>query len=390
MKYLHCLILSTIVIAASVFASCSKDDDEEIIYVEYDTTIVNKIVNQVVIVSESSEGELSCKRPEYLQVGDKVALISPSYYTPTTNVEKAAAVLRSWGLEPVIGENVGKIDADKYAGTVDERLADLRWALEDDDIKAIICNRGGYGAIQLVSQLTTNELAAHPKWLVGFSDITTLHGLLSCAGVMSIHGTMSTFLASSGGTDATSTTMRDVLMGNIPRYELPAHSQNITGKGSGTLVGGNICTFVPLLGSQADATAHDSLILFIEEIGESMHNIDRLFNMLLLNGVLSRCNGVVLGEFVDCGSEFSYASIEAMLKPYIEIYNIPLLCGFPAGHGSVNMPLVMGANVTIDVREDGSTLSFNIDGNEQTISTKTLAKSPINALTIMKLAGKLN
>ena len=236
---------------------------------------------------------LNCERPDYLKAGDKVALISPSYFTPMENVEKTADVLRGWGLVPVIGPNVGKKTDGQYAGTIEERVSDIRWALSDPSIKAIICNRGGYGTIQYIDQLTLAELKAAPKWIVGFSDITTLHGLLARAGVMSIHGTMSSFLAK-GGTDPTSTLMRDLLMGRVPRYEVPAHPQNITGSASGTLVGGNLCTFVPNLGSQADATKGKDLILFVEEVGESMHNIDRQMRVLQMNGVLDRCKGIVL------------------------------------------------------------------------------------------------
>ncbi len=329
-----------------------------------------------------------CVKPNYLKEGDRVALISPSYYTPMENVEKTADVLRSWGLVPVIGPNVGKLYAGQYAGTVEERVSDIRWALNDTSIKAIICNRGGYGTIQLIDQLSLGEWGAHPKWLVGFSDITTLHGLLTRAGVMSIHGTMSSFLAA-GGTDTTSTLMRDLLMGRVPRYEVPTHPQNIEGRASGILVGGNLCTFAPNLGTQADATLGRNLILFIEEVGESMHNIDRQFNILAMNGVLNRCKGVVLGEFDGCGSEFSYESIEAMLRQYIEKYNIPLLCGFPAGHVDVNLPLVMGAPVTIDVRSDGATLQFDIAGQQQSVNTANIT-APVSSpvATRMILAGK--
>ena len=309
---------------------------------------------------------LNCVKPAYLKVGDKVALISPSYSTPMENVVKTTEVLRGWGLEPVVGPNVGKIVLGRYAGTVEERLSDIRWALSDPDIKAVICNRGGYGTIQYINQLTLTELAATPKWLVGFSDITTLHGLFSRAGVMSIHGTMSSFLAK-GGTDDTSILMRDLLMGQVPCYKLPAHPQNILGKATGVLVGGNLCTFVPNLCSQADALQGRDFILFIEEVEESMHNIDRQMRILQLNGVLDRCKGVVLGEFTDCGKEFTYESVEAMLHDLFAEYHIPVLCGFPGGHGNVNLPLIMGAPVTIDVRNDGATLQFNIDGKQHEI-----------------------
>ena len=366
-KYL--MKLAAILCCAMTLTSCSSDDDTPEV-TPNDKSIV-----------------LNCAKPGYLKAGDKVALISPSYFTPMENVEKTADVLRSWGLEPVVGPNVGKVVDGKYAGTVAERISDIRWALNDPSIKAIICNRGGYGTIQLIDQLTLEELKASPKWLVGFSDISTLHGLLTRAGVMSIHGTMSSFLAK-GGADATSTLMRDLLLGKVPRYEVPAHKQNITGQATGTLVGGNICTFAPNLGSKADATMGKDLILFVEEVEESMHNIDRQMRILQMNGVLDRCKGIILGEFTDCGKEFTYESVEAMLHELLKTYNIPVLCGFPGGHGDVNLPLVMGANVTIDVRTDGASLQFNIDGEQQQVNTLEITVPAIPDATRLRLAGK--
>ena len=338
---------------------------------------------------------LDCIKPDYLKAGDKVALISPSYYTPMENVEKTADVLRGWGLEPVIGPNVGKVAEGQYAGTVDERISDIRWAFQDPSIKAIICNRGGYGSIQFIDRLTLQEFKASPKWLVGFSDISTIHGLLTRAGVMSIHGTMSSFLAA-GGTDATSTLMRDILLGNVPEYIVPGHPQNIAGSATGVLVGGNICTFVPNLGTQADATAGNDLILFIEEVQESMHNIDRQMRILQMNGVLDRCKGVIIGDFPGCGTEFKDKSgnpirIEAMLHEILAPYKIPVLCGFPAGHGVVNLPLIMGASVTIDVNSTGSTISFNIEGQKKEFQISPVLEPTVSKSSVdmrMILAGK--
>jgi muramoyltetrapeptide carboxypeptidase len=361
-------VLAAILTCSLVLTSCSDDDSN---------TMSNP--DEAVVIN--------CVKPDYLKAGDKVALISPSYFTPMENVEKTADVLRSWGLEPVIGPNVGKVVDGRYAGTVAERISDIRWALNDPTIKAIICNRGGYGTIQLIDKLTLAELKASPKWLVGFSDVSTLHGLLSRAGVMSIHGTMSSFLAK-GGTDESSTLMRDLLLGNVPRYELPAHQENIVGKASGVLVGGNLCTFVPNVDSQADAAKGKDLILFVEEVGESMHNIDRQMRVLQMNGVLDRCKGVVLGEFADCGSEFTYGSVEAMLHEMLAEYNIPVLCGFPGGHGDVNLPLVMGAPVTIDVRSDGATLQFDIEGVQSEVHTAEITAVQTPAAARMRLAGK--
>ena len=326
----------------SLLNSCSEEDDME-------------------MPAPKVPVEIKCVKPDYLKPGDKVAMISPSYYTPMENVEKTAEVLRSWGLEPVIGPNVGKIQDGKY--------------------------RGGYGTIQLIDLLLLEQIKASQKWIVGFSDISTIHGLWNRAGVMSVHGTMSSFLAK-GGKDETSTLMRDLLLGSVPRYVVPAHKQNIIGKASGVLVGGNICTFAPNVGSQADATMGNDLILFIEEVEESMHNIDRQMRLLQLNGVLNRCKGIILGEFVDCGSEFTFESVEAMLYDMLAPYHIPVLCGFPAGHGDVNLPLVMGAPVTIDVRNDGATLQFNIDGTQHDVFTSNISAQPTPAAARLMMAGK--
>jgi muramoyltetrapeptide carboxypeptidase len=146
---------------------------------------------------------------------------------------------------------------------------------------------------------------------------------------------------------------------------------------------------VPNLGTQADATKGNDPIHFIEEVEESMHNIDRQMRILQMNGVLDRCKGIILGEYTDCGKEFTYESIDAMLHDMLKTYNIPVLCGFPAGHGDVNLPLVMGANVTIDVRADGASLQFNIDGDQQQVNTADITAPATPAAIRMQLAGKM-
>jgi muramoyltetrapeptide carboxypeptidase len=146
---------------------------------------------------------------------------------------------------------------------------------------------------------------------------------------------------------------------------------------------------VPNLGSQADATKGKDLILVVEEVEESMHNIDRQMRILQMNGVLDRCKGIVLGEFTDCGTEFTYESVEAMLHDMLEEYHIPVLCGYPGGHGDVNLPLVMGAPVTIDVRNDGATLQFDIDGIQQEVRTEQISVAkPTPVAARMRMAGK--
>jgi muramoyltetrapeptide carboxypeptidase len=318
---------------------------------------------------------LKCKAPAFLRPGDKIALITPSYSVSSERINQAAAVIRSWGFVPVIGAYADGTDHGMYSGTDKERLTDLRWALRDTTIKAIICNRGGYGAIHFYGRLKSSELADSPKWIVGFSDITTLHCMEAASGVMSIHGTIGSHVAFTGGTDATCTVMRDLLTGTIPQYELPSHPLNRKGHAEGTLVGGNLSTFIPLLGSQMDCLKNKDIILFIEEVGETMHHIDRMFNMLRIHGVLSRCKGVILGDFSDIDNDIDYPSAEALFLTYLQKNNIPVVCGFPGGHCKLNLPLVMGAPVTLDVRNDGASITFNIKGNQQVIRTKDLSDS---------------
>ena len=336
--------------------------------------LLSLIVLQPVVKAQDNPNKpLKCAAPAYLKAGDKVALISPSYYSSTENTRKAAKVLRSWGFKPVIGPNVGNKHLTHYAGTADERLADLQWALQNPDIKAIVCMRGGYGALHLAGTLPLKEMSSSPKWIVGYSDITTLLNMEISAGVMGIHGVMGSNIAGRGGADLSCTLVRDLLKGQVPRYELPANSLNIPGRATGTLVGGNLATFVPLLISQADAIGNTDIILIVEEVEETYHNIDRLFNILKMSGVLDHCKGIVLGGFTDCEDDLGYRNAETLLREYIAPYNIPMLCGFPAGHEKMNLPLVMGAPVTLDVRADGATLTFDMPGTQKIVHTAGLA-----------------
>ena len=330
---------------------------------------------QPVVCGGTGPGDtLKCVAPAYLKAGDTVALIAPSYHLPIGTVKRAAQVLRQWGFVPVIGPNADKIHADKYAGTVKERVEDIRWALESPGVKAVICVKGGYGALHLMDEMLAEEFAASPKWIVGFSDITTLFGIEVCAGVMGIHGVLGFNIASRNSTDASCALLRDLLKGQVPRYEVPANDLNIPGHATGTLVGGNLCTFASLPALQSEIIGKSDIILFLEEIEESMHHIDRMFNMLKNSGMLSHCRGVVLGGFTGCKADLGYESVEAMLREYIEPYGIPLLCGFPAGHDKVNLPLVMGAPVTLDVRADGATLAFDIPGTPRRVRTGELSQ----------------
>ncbi len=312
-------------------------------------------------IAGAGTGLSACVAPPFIRRGDRVALIAPSYYASADKVQSALDTLGSWGLVPVLGPNVGQKHLSSYAGTLPQRLGDLRWALHDPDIKAIFCVRGGYGTIHMVSGLTPADFSDTPKWLVGYSDITTLLSMSVRAGVMGIHGPMGTSFAGKDADTWSGERLRELMFGVIPKYVLPAHPQDVYGSAEGVLVGGNMCTLVPLLGSRADALACGDFILFVEEVGESLHNLDRLLNTMLLGGALDRCKGVILGQFTDCRDDLGCGGAETLFRSYLEPLGIPVCCAFPAGHDTPNLPLIMGAPVRLSVSPGGSTLEFLLD-----------------------------
>ena len=313
---------------------------------------------------------ISIVRPPYLKPGDKVAVLSPSYaITDSAALRRGCEVLRSWGLEPVMGKHVyldpvkdscGRL-RNVYAGTLEERLEDIRWAYEADSIKAIICSRGGYGGIQLLPLLPLSTYSDNPKWLVGYSDITNFIAASTVAGVMSIHGNMVGAYGDRKGPDEYSEAVREMLFGRLPGYSVAHNEHDVPGHAEGTLIGGNMITLQALLGSAYDPTGLDDVILFFEEVEESMHAIDRIVNAMAVQGKLRNVRGIILGEMHKCGQELMlYKDVYEALSQITSSLGIPVCCGFPAGHGEHNMPLMMGARVSLDVTGEGSVLTYEL------------------------------
>ena len=304
-------------------------------------------------------------RPPYLKEGDRVALVSPAYWVPQEVLGQAAETLRSWGLQPVIGPHTNNLVANAYAGTAEERAADLLWALEDDSVKAIICSRGGYGCIHILNRIPQESYLAHPKWLIGHGDITILLHAIVCSGVMCIHGPMAFQLA--GGQELATAITHDILFGTIPQYEVPSNNYNRCGHAEGILVGGNLSSCSAIVGTQFQLSPKQDIILFIEEVEEPLHNIDRLFYRLRLQLDFERVKGIVFGSFSSNRFDLQFDSVEQMLMTHLNDYDIPVCCGFPVG-GNSCMPLIEGAPCTLDVTTEKSTLTFNIDGERQSYS----------------------
>ena len=250
-----------------------------------------------------------------------------------------------------------------YAGTADERAADIIWALKDDSIKAIVCTRGGYGSIHLLNRIQMEDYQQHPKWLIGHGDITTLLNAIVSDGVMDIHGPMAFQL--SNGQELDSKITRDVLFGTVPQYKIPSDDHNRCGHAEGVLVGGNLSSFTSIAGTKFLLPPDQDTILFIEEVEESLHDIDRLFYMLRLQSGFERVKGVVFGSFCSIKFDLQFGSVEQMLVAHLRDLDIPICCGFPVGSNSC-LPLIMGAPCSLDVSVEDVTLTFNIEGDMHT------------------------
>ncbi len=299
--------------------------------------------------------------PPFLKAGDTIAVISPSSTPDSLTVAKGCDALSAWGFVPIVGTHALD-NYHNFAGKADERASDLLWALRDSTVKAIMCSRGGDGAVQVIRHIPLCEFRRHPKWILGFSDATALHSAEVSAGVMSIHSTMCDGISAQGRRDSVNAILRRLLLGEMPRYQVPAHPFNQQGEAEGILVGGNFSVFCGLAGSDYDFLnrADEGLILFFEDTGESMSKVDRMLHQLEIRGILSKLKGIVVGHFSKYKSpENDFADMYEMLHEYLQHMNIPVCYDFPVGHHSTyNYPLIEGCKVRFKVDSEGTTLMF--------------------------------
>jgi muramoyltetrapeptide carboxypeptidase len=290
-----------------------------------------------------------------LQLNDLVRIVSPSGVIDPAFIDGAAKVLSSWGLQVREGaycrESYGR-----FAGTEEQRIADLQQALDDQKTKAILCSRGGYGLAQIVDRLDFSAFCRHPKWLIGFSDITVLHNAVTNLGFPSVHAIMAKHLTELGSETEAVARLRDLLFGHFADYTISAHPQNRSEKATGKLIGGNLSVIYGLRGTPFDLP-YEGNILFLEDIAEKPYHIDRMMQNLRLGGVFNKISGLVVGQFSDCDEDpLMRKSIEEIVSGALNGINIPVIFNFPAGHVDDNRPLVLGAETTITVNSDSVTL----------------------------------
>ncbi|CAD0222541.1 LD-carboxypeptidase [Chryseobacterium sp. D764] len=295
--------------------------------------------------------------PKSLKKGDKIAVISPAGAVDASQMEKGIEMIKSRGFDPVLGEHLYTRFSNgyNYAGTEQERIKDINWALNDTEIRAVWASRGGYGCQHLIQHLKMKGFTENPKWYIGYSDNTVIQSYLLKKGFASIHGqTIKT--SSFGVTDESYDLIFDILKGKTPKYTLESNQFNKEGNIEGELVGGNLALIYALLGTKYSFDFKDK-ILFIEDIGENFYALDRMIMSLELAGVFSKIKGLIVGGMTNMGDEKENKSYEEsfdefaykLISERISKYKFPVVFAFPNGHIKDNRPLLIGGNLKMKV-----------------------------------------
>ncbi len=296
-------------------------------------------------------------KPHPLKSGDTVAIAGVSKKIAVEELMPAVELLNSWGLEVLLAENLKK-NHHIYSGTDDERLNGFQEMINHPKVKAILCSRGGYGATRIIDQIDFKPLVQHPKWIIGFSDITVL---LNCAllhQVEAIHGPMA-FQFKDEKYQNSVESLRRILFGEPYEIRIPPHALNITGTAKGPLGGGNLTMLTNMLGTAYELDLSGKILL-LEDIEEYVYKIDRMMVHLKRAGKLQNLAGVIVGHFTDMldnDPPFGKTVYEVILE-HVGKENIPVAFGFPTGHEPDNMALFFGRETTLEVTEKGTRLFF--------------------------------
>ncbi|MEE9349194.1 MAG: LD-carboxypeptidase [Flavobacteriaceae bacterium] len=302
------------------------------------------------------------KNPPNLKKGDTILLLTPASYLKDSihSISTALDSLKSWGLNYKIGKHI----FDKhghFAGLDSDRSLDFQNAIDNPNIKAIWCTRGGYGSVRMIDGINFTKLQQNPKWVIGYSDVTAIHNEIHNVGVQSLHAVMPVnFKKPSQDKNEAISTFKKTLFGEKLKYTIEGNSYNKIGKTKGVLVGGNLTLLHTMLGSTSTIDMSNK-ILFIEDVGEKKYRVDRMLQSLKRAGYFEKCKGVIVGSFTEAKAQnppFA-KSFEALILDALEAYDFPILFNFPAGHQTDNRALVFGSAIEMNVKKDSSTVDFN-------------------------------
>lgn len=294
--------------------------------------------------------------PPYLQKGDTVAIVSTARKNIEDNLKPTIDLLEGWGLKVKLGKTIG-LDYYQLAGTDEQRAADFQEQLDNPNIKAIWCVRGGYGTVRIIDVLDFTKFKERPKWVVGFSDVTVLHSHLNRLGFESIHAIMPVSVARA--TDEAKVSFCKALFGEQLEYSLSCDALNHIGNAKAELVGGNLSILYSLLGSES-AIDCDDKILFLEDLDEFLYHIDRMMVNLKRNGCLSSLKGIIVGGMTKMNDNeipWGRNALE-IIEESVKGLDIPIIYNFPAGHIQDNRALIFGRQITMEVTALGSKVVF--------------------------------
>lgn len=293
------------------------------------------------------------KIPPYLQKGDTIGIVCPAGFMAAEKVKTCITTLEDWGYKIKIGMTVGGDSQTYFSGTDEERMNDLQQMIDDNDVKAILCGRGGYGTGRIIDQIDFKDFKKSPKWIIGYSDITVIHShLYSNYYISSLHSPMAGAFNDEGYKNEYVLSLKNVLEGKKIKYSIPAHEFNKKGEAIGELIGGNLSLLANLVGTDSDIKTKGK-ILFIEDIGEYSYNIDRMFYQLKRSGKLSKLAGLIIGGFTDMkDTDRPFGkTIYEIIKDITKGYDYPICFDFPVSHTDRNYALKIGVGYKLKVNK---------------------------------------
>lgn len=291
------------------------------------------------------------KVPPYLKPGDTIGIVCPAGYMSIEKAETCVRVLGEWGYQVKKGKTLGGESGNYFSGTDEERLADLQSMLDDEMVHAVLCARGGYGTGRIIDQLNFRHFKKNPKWIIGFSDITILHAhLYRNLKIASLHAPMANAFNNDGYMTEFVQSLQKALGGKRTSYQCAPHTFNRKGEAIGELVGGNLSIIVHLIGTASDVKTKGR-ILFLEDVGEQLYNIDRMFVQLRRSGKLDHLAGLIIGGFTDVkDTERPFGkTVTEIIHAHIKDYKYPVCFGFPVSHEKENYSLKVGAGYKLKV-----------------------------------------
>lgn len=292
--------------------------------------------------------------PPYLRKGDTIGIVAPAGYMPIEKMQTCIETLDSWGYNVQLGATTHSTSQNYFSGTDEERLNDLQQMLDDKNVKAVLCARGGYGVSRIIDRINFKKFRKNPKWLIGFSDITVLHAhIFSNYKIASLHAPMAAAFNDGEFNNPYILSLKDAIEGKPSYYECAPHAFNKPGEAKGQLVGGNLSLLSHLIGTRSDIKMK-SRILFLEDVGEYLYNVDRLLLQLKRSGKLERLAGLIVGGFTDSKDTdrpFGKAVYDVIYERVNE-YDYPICFGFPVSHEKENYALKIGAKYQLKIQND--------------------------------------